>query len=226
MKAEYLLLNLLILAGPLVMSFEKQIHFVDKWRYAFPAIIIVAIPYLFWDSLVTGSHWWFNEKYVIGYRLAKLPIEEGLFFFTVPFAALFCWEVIGFYYRHDRKIYFMRRVRYALYSLQLIGLLFFARGKEYTGLMLIFLGAAAIIDRVLKTNLFVHARLFVYLAILIGFILIFNGYLTGRPVVFYGESYQLGIRVGTIPIEDFGYGLSLILLVTVFYEKFKNFTKN
>jgi hypothetical protein len=40
-------------------------------------------------------------------------------------------------------------------------------------------------------------------------------------VVLYGEAYQLGWRVGTIPIEDFGYGISLIFLVTVFYEKFK-----
>jgi lycopene cyclase domain-containing protein len=221
MKLEYLLLNVLIFTGPLVMSFEKQIHFIDKWRYAWPAIIVVAIPYLIWDSLVTGSHWWFNEKYILGWRLANLPIEEWLFFFTVPLAALFSWEVIGFYYPHDRKVQFMRRARYAIYSLQLFGLLFFARGKEYTGLMLIFLGAAAIVDRVLKTNLLLRTRIFIYLAVLSGFILIFNGYLTGRPVVLYGEAYQLGLRIGTIPIEDFGYGISLNLLATILYEKFK-----
>jgi len=224
-KIEYLLLNLLILIGPLLMSFEKQIHFVDKWRYAWPAIVIVAVPYLIWDSLVTGAHWWFNEKYTLNFRLASLPVEEWLFFITVPFASIFVWEVIAFYYQRNRKLHLMRPVRYALYSLQLFGLIFFARGKEYTGLMLIFLGAAAIVDRVLKTNLFLQTRLFVYLAVLIGFILIFNGYLTGRPVVLYGEAYQLGIRIGTIPIEDFGYGLSLILLATIFYEKFKTAAK-
>lgn len=222
MKAEYLLLNLLILAGPLVMSFEKQIHFVDKWRYAWPAIAIVAIPYIIWDALVTGTHWWFNEKYTLDFRLAHLPLEEWLFFFTAPFAALFIWEVIGFYVPPPgRRLHVMRRVRYALYSLQLFGLLFFAKGKEYTGLMLIFLGAALIIDRVLKTNLLLRPRFWIYLAVLVGFILIFNGYLTARPVVLYGEAYQLGWRIGTIPVEDFGYGISLLFLATIFYEKFK-----
>jgi lycopene cyclase domain-containing protein len=220
-KAEYLLFNLLILAGPLIMSFEKQIRFAGQWRYAWPAIVLVAIPYIIWDALVTGSHWWFNEKYTLDFRLAKLPIEEWLFFFSVPFAALFSWEVIKFHYRRDRKLHFMRRVRYGLYALQLAGLIFFANGKEYTGLMLIFLGAAFISDRVLRTNLFLRRRFFIYLAVVIGFIFIFNGYLTWRPVVLYGEAYQLGWRLGTIPIEDFGYGMSLIFLVTVFYEKFK-----
>lgn len=226
MKIEYLLLNVLILTGPLVMSFEKQIRFIDKWRYAWPAIVIAAIPYLIWDSLAAGTHWWFNEKYILGWRLASLPLEEWLFFFTVPFAALFSWEVIRFHYSHDRKVHFMRRVRYAIYSLQLFGLLFFAYGKEYTGLMLIFLGAAAIVDRILKTNLLLRSSIFIYLAVLSGFILIFNGYLTGRPVVLYGEAYQLGLRIGTIPIEDFGYGISLILLVTILYEKFKTVSKS
>ncbi len=222
MKSEYLLLNLIILAGPLLMSFERQIHFVDKWRYAGPAIIIVAIPYLIWDSLVTGTHWWFNEKYTLDFRLAGLPIEEWLFFFTVPFAALFIWEVIGLHYRHDRKLSKLKRLRYGLYSLQLFGLLFFISGKEYTGLMLIFLGGAIIADRVLKTGLLWRTKFFVYLIVLIGLMLVFNGFLTWRPVVLYGEAYQLGFRVGTIPIEDFGYGLSLVFWNTIFYEKFKS----
>jgi len=203
------------------MSFERQIHFVDKWRYAWPAMIIISIPYLIWDSLVTGAHWWFNEKYTLDFRLAGLPLEEWFFFFTVPFAALFIWEVIGFHYRHDRYMPVMRTWRYALYPLQLLGLIFFVNGKEYTGLMLIFLGAAIISDRVLKTNLLLRSKFFIYLATLIGFILIFNGYLTWRPVVLYGEAYQLGFRLGTIPVEDFGYGISLVFLNTILYEKFK-----
>jgi len=218
-KAEYLLLNLIILAGPLLMSFERQIHFVDKWRYAWPAIIMVSIPYLIWDSLVTGAHWWFNEKYTLDFRLAGLPMEEWLFFFTVPFAALFIWEVIGFYYRRDRDIAVMRPLRHALYPLQLLGLIFFAQGKEYTGLMLIFLGAAIIVDRILKTDLLLRTKFYIYLLTLIGVILVFNGYLTARPVVLYGEAYQLGWRIGTIPFEDFGYGISLVFWATILYEK-------
>ncbi|MGH7601167.1 MAG: lycopene cyclase domain-containing protein, partial [bacterium] len=163
MKFEYLLLNLLIVIGPLIMSFEKQIRFVAKWRYAFPAIFIAAVPYIIWDALVTSRHWWFNERYTLDFRLMKLPLEEWLFFVTVPFASLFVWETIAFHFS-DKNLVTMRYVRRAFYILPLLGAFAFAGGKEYTGLMLIFLGAAAILDRTLKTNLFLCRRLLADLA--------------------------------------------------------------
>ncbi len=224
MKLEYLILNLLIFSGPLVMSFEPQIHFRNRWRYAFPAIIIAAIPYLIWDALVVGSHWWFNERYTLDWRLAGLPIEEWLFFIAVPFAGLFVWEVVKFYFP-DREIAVMNRIRYFIYPLQLLGLLVFAKGNEYTGLVLIVIGSTAMLDRILKTNLLLRQQSLIFLAIALLLILIFNSYLTWRPVVLYGEAYQLGFRIGTIPMEDFGYGLSLILLATIFYEKFLAFAR-
>jgi hypothetical protein len=45
-------------------------------------------------------------------------------------------------------------------------------------------------------------------------------------VVTYGESYQIGLRIFTIPIEDFGYGISLIFLCTIVYEKLKSIKLN
>jgi lycopene cyclase domain-containing protein len=223
-KFEYLLLNLLIFGGPFGMSFEKQVRFVTKWRYAFPAIFITAVPFLIWDAMAAGSHWWFNERYTLNWRLAGLPIEEWLFFITVPFAGLFVWEVVKFYFP-DREIAVMNRIRYFIYPLQLLGLLIFAKGKEYTGLVLIVAGTVAILDRILKTNLLLRQQALIFLAIALLLILIFNSYLTWRPIVLYGEAYQLGLRIGTIPIEDFGYGLSLILLAAIFYEKFLAFAR-
>ncbi len=62
MKLEYLIQNLLILSGPLVMSFEPQIHFKDRWRYAFPAIIIAAIPFVILFIRCNCSACWFSPK--------------------------------------------------------------------------------------------------------------------------------------------------------------------
>ncbi len=220
MKVEYLLLNALIISGPLVMSFEKNIFFVSRWRLAGPAIALVAVPYLIWDALVTGRHWWFNEKYILGVRLAGLPIEEWMFFLTVPFAALFVWEVIAYHFS-DHPYAAMPYVRFIFCFAPAGGILLFITGREYTGLMLIVLGAAAMMDALFKTRVMTRTRGLIYFGAVTIFIIIFNGYLTARPVVLYGESYQLGLRVGTIPIEDFGYGYSLILAVTVVYEKLK-----
>lgn len=220
MKFEYLLFNLAVLLGPLAMSFEKQIHFVRRWRHAFAAIFIVAVPFWIWDALATGRHWRFNEKYTLGLQIAGLPLEELLFFITVPFAALFVWETINFYVA-PRPSDGLQYFGFVLCLSPLRGIFFLISGQEYTGMVFIALGAAAILDWVLHTGLFAQRNLLVYLGALAFFILLFNGYLTARPVVLYDEQYQLGWRVGTIPIEDFGYGFALILLVTLVYEKLK-----
>ncbi len=91
--------------------------------------------------------------------------------------------------------------------------------------MLIIIGSVAILDRILKTNLLLRQQLLIFLAIALLLILIFNSYLTWRPIVLYGKAYQLGLRLGTIPLEDIGNGLSLILLATIFYEKFLAFAR-
>ena len=54
-----------------------------------------------------------------------------------------------------------------------------------------------------------------------------NGILTGtgisEPVVWYNNAENMGIRIGTIPVEDIGYAFSMlftnILLVDFFKEE-------
>lgn len=49
-----------------------------------------------WDliALHTGE-WWFSARYILGLRLASLPLEEWLFFLVVPVCALLTYEVLG-----------------------------------------------------------------------------------------------------------------------------------
>lgn len=60
-----------------------------------------------------------------------------------------------------------------------------------------------------------------YIAVMFFFKQIFNGYLTWRPVVIYGREFFLGLRLGTIPLEDFLFGFSMIALTVVIWEKVK-----
>lgn len=62
---------------------------------------------------------------------------------------------------------------------------------------------------------------------LLGFILliamlIFDSYLTSLPIVMYNSKSILGIKIGSIPIEDFGYLVAVILLVPALFEYFKS----
>ncbi len=202
------------------MSFNRNLRFYRKWPFAFASIALVMVPFIIWDSLVTDSHWWFNEAYTLSLRIAGLPLGEWLFFFTVPFACLFTWESI----RHHARNRSNDKLR-LIPSLFLVavptGTIFWGIGKEYTGLVLIFLGITAFLDLVLNTNLFRQKDTYKFLAILTGLILVFNGYLTTRPVVLYDPQYQSDFRILTIPIEDFGYGFSLMLLCVIIYEKLR-----
>jgi len=219
MKAEYFLFNIVVFIGPFILGLLKPFRF-KYWTEAFVSIIIVMIPYIVWDAIVTGMHWVFNTDYILGIYFAKLPLEEWLFFITIPFACLFTWEMIV--RRVDwRYIQFIKNIRYVLYIFPVVGILLFIRGHEYTGLVMIFLSLALFVDGLMKTNLILQNRFYLYLFFIILFTLIFNGYLTWRPVVLYGESFQLDFRVFTIPIEDFGYGLSLLYLNTILFEKLK-----
>jgi lycopene cyclase domain-containing protein len=181
------------------------------WNHLKPmliAIAIPAIPFLLWDALVTGTHWHFNPEYVSGIKIINLPIEEILFFITVPFACLFTWEMI--IRRVKEKQINLQWLRLLLYLALPAGIYFFSIGKQYTGLTLSFIFLANIVDQFLKTNLLFDRRFYFYLLLIVIFTLIFNGYLTWRPVVTYGVEYQLDFRIITIPVEDFFYGISLL----------------
>lgn len=51
---------------------------------------------------------------------------------------------------------------------------------------------------------------------------IINGILTGLPVVLYNNVENMGIRIGTIPIEDHFYLAALLLMNIGIFEYFKS----
>jgi lycopene cyclase domain-containing protein len=94
--------------------------------------------------------------------------------------------------------------------------------KEYTILALLSVGVTVVMDRMLRTRLLGRAPFWVFMSVMFGFMLIVNGYLTWRPIVLYGEGFHLGIRLFTIPVEDFLYGFSLVGMSVILWEFFRN----
>jgi lycopene cyclase domain-containing protein len=205
-----------VISGPSFFGSLKCCYIWNHWKQILIAIVIPAIPFLLWDALVTGSHWHFNPEYVSGIKIINLPIEEILFFITVPFACLFTWEMI--IRRAKEKQIDMQWLRLLLYLALPAGVYFFSIGKQYTGLTLSFIFLANLVDQFLKTNLLFDKRFYFYILLIFIFTLIFNGYLTWRPVVTYGVDYQLDFRIITIPVEDFFYGISLLWMNTSLYK--------
>jgi lycopene cyclase domain-containing protein len=221
MNIEYLLLNLIIISGPLALSFDKRVRFYRYWFALFPSIFIVILLFIIWDSLVTDRHWFFNTAFTLPIRLLNLPIGEWLFFITVPYACIFTWEVLAAYFSNS-KFSFSKYHQIGLSVIIILsGIALLLTKKEYTAIVLIVLGFVFLMDILLKTNIFQQSRTYYFSSLLIIMMIVFNGYLTARPVVLYNKQYQLDFRILTIPIEDFFYGFALIFSVIILYEKFK-----
>jgi lycopene cyclase domain-containing protein len=219
----YLFILAASLAGPLVLSFDKKVAFYKKWKYLFPAMLLPAIFYIAWDIFFTAKGVWsFNNEYITGIKLANLPIEEVLFFFVVPYCCLFIYECIGAYFPGLKiKAFGNAVLKLLALILFVIGIIFY--NSYYTASTFIFT-ALFITSIYLFPNYFktFNATIFLvaYIIIVIPFLLV-NGFLTALPVVLYNNAENLGIRIYTIPVEDIFYGMLLILMNVVLYEKLK-----
>ena len=92
---------------------------------------------------------------------------------------------------------------------------------EYTVLALASVAAVTAADRFLNVRLLVRKDFWIFTAVMSGFMLLTNGYLTSRPVVLYREAFFMNLRLGTIPVEDFFFGFSMVSLTIILWEYFK-----
>jgi lycopene cyclase domain-containing protein len=220
----YFLILAAALAAPLSFSFDKKIALYKNWKYLFPAILLPNIFYIVWDIYFTVKGIWsFNENYIIGIKLFNLPIEEILFFFVIPYCCLFIYECIRYYFPNLKNKKVADTILKVIAILLLItGIIFYKRLYTSTTFLLTAIFIACIY---LFKNWFKHfdaiSFLVAYIIILLPFFAV-NGLLTAIPVVLYDNTENLGIRIGTIPIEDIFYGMLLILMNISIYEKLKN----
>jgi carotenoid phi-ring synthase / carotenoid chi-ring synthase len=215
-RAEYLIFDLVVGLPPLVLATLRRARFREHIGAALRACVLGALPFVAWDVLVTGRHWWFDPRYTLGAGLLGLPVEELLFFIAVPFACLFTWERV-FDGATERPIAASRGPHIASVAMLMPAALMALLGLEYTALALASWAGVAILDHALGTNLLRSRRYGSFLGLVCLLTIVFNGYLTARPVVHYDPAYQLGVRVLTIPIEDFLFGFSLVTTVVVLH---------
>ena len=214
----YLLIMLFSLAGPLALSFDGRVNFYKKWKFALQAGIIVAIPFVVWDSLFTKhSFWGFNSERILGVKFFDLPIEEISFFIVIPFCCVFIAELLSFFnYQLPGKFWDKLSLLIGI-GLFCIGIRFF---DQWYTLLSFGLGGLSIIVLFFMKAINWNRFWLLYLIHLIPFLVV-NGFLTYYPVVWYNNAENLGIRIGTIPIEDTSYSLIALLWNVYLYELFK-----
>ena len=220
----YLILNIASISIPLIYSFEKKMRFIRWWKEVFLSITITAILFLIWDIIFTKNGvWGFNPTYLSGINIINLPIEEWLFFFCIPYASIFIHYAFQYFFPQKKLSNASTKIITILLVFILISILIFNTDKAYTFynyLLLIIILSYSLITKNEQLSIFYIT----FLIILIPFLVV-NGILTGsfieEQVVWYNNAENLGIRIGTIPIEDIGYAFSMLFMSIILIEKFK-----
>ena len=225
MQYLYLWLNIFSILGPLALSFDRRVTFYKNWKPLFLAIAAMMLVFIPWDvAFEVNGIWCFNDDYLCGIKIFHLPIEEWLFFITVPYACVFIYECVNYYL----KDYLSKVTKPILWGLAIlliiVACLYYDRAYTFynflgTGLLLVFVLAA------IKPK-YISKFFMSYLIALVPFLLV-NGILTGSaiesPIVWYNSNQIMNVRLFTIPIEDSVYCLFMLLLTCVFYERLKLF---
>jgi lycopene cyclase domain-containing protein len=216
----YLTIDFLTIIFPLLFSFYSKANFSRKWKYLWPAILIPAVIFIFWDETFTKiGVWGFNPKYISGIYLFHLPIEEILFFISVPYACVFTYEAVNYFsgknYLENYQTYISILLIFFLLALGI-----FNSNKWYPFVTFILTSLFILILTIRKAP-FLGQFYFSFLFILIPFFIV-NGILTGtgleEPVVWYNNAENLNLRMGTIPFEDTFYGMLLLLMNVSIFE--------
>ena len=213
-KYLYLTINFLCFIVPFLFSFYPKANFSKKWKFVLPGILITAIIFIIWDELFTQMGiWGFNERYVSGIYVFNLPLEELLFFFCIPYACLFTYFALTYLVEKDWLFPHQELISSVIIIGSLIlGCYFMSRW--YTGVTMILLGGFMAYQMLKLKPRYMGRFYFMFLVILIPFFIV-NGILTGsfidEPVVWYNDEENMGIRIGTIPVEDTFYAMLMLL---------------
>lgn len=221
----YLLLNTFTLLGPLILSFDKKVAFYKKWKSLLPAIFFMSSFFIVWDIWFTDQGvWGFNPDYLSGIYIANLPIEEWLFFITVPYACVFIYECVKAYFTQISFSSIASSIIMFI-SGSLIVLGAFSLSQLYTSFTFITCGIYLIINLFILKPKYLDTFLVSYGIAVFPFLLV-NGILTGtgieNQVVWYNSAEIFNIRIGTIPVEDTVYNLLMLLMTINIFEYFNH----
>ncbi|HEY9488853.1 MAG TPA: lycopene cyclase domain-containing protein [Chryseosolibacter sp.] len=227
-KFLYLSINILSFIVPFLFSFYPKANFSKKWKFVLPAIILTAVVFLIWDVIFTElGVWGFNSRYTLGIDLLGLPVEEILFFFCIPYACLFTYFALNYLIEKDHLFPHQELISSVLIIVLLV-LGGYYLHQLYTGVTFILAGLfLAFLVLKLRTR-FMGRFYFAFAVLLIPFFLV-NGILTGsfleEPVVWYNDAENLGIRIGTVPVEDIIYAMLMLLVSITIAEKLEEFAR-
>ncbi len=217
----YFIIHLIVILPVFMLSFEKKVHFISNYKHLFKGTLIVGGGFIVWDSLKTFTNvWTFNENYIVDIFIGNLPLEEYMFFVTVPIACVFIHQCILSYNLFKTGQNDDLLINSLISILLFFGVFFWT--LLYTSTVCL-ITASVLCFHYVYGDVNVRIKTYhTYLFSLVPFVLI-NGILTGgftnAPIISYNEGEFLKIRLVSIPMEDAIYLFPLLLGHISFYEQ-------
>ncbi|HSO85854.1 MAG TPA: lycopene cyclase domain-containing protein [Draconibacterium sp.] len=212
------LLILFVMAGvTMFFIIKKTIVFFMELKYMLPAIIFSGAIFIllnirFLESGIIN----YNLNYLVGKNFFSLPIEEWLFLLIMSLFSFSVYILVAVKFDNfEKPALFMAISIILLLGFGLIA--WFSRQKVVPFfnffLLTIYFGYTIFRNR-FKQH---FAKFYIsYIIVVIPFFLI-KGILNTLPIVFYNTEHTLGIRLISVPVEEFGYLFLLMLInITIF----------
>lgn len=153
--------------------------------------------------------------------MGTLPIEEILFFICIPYACVFTYEAFNYLIKQDVLATYQKLISIVLILAGLV-IGFLNLERWYTATTFISLSTFLIMLQFVWKVPYLGRFYLAYTVVLIPFFIV-NGILTGswieEPIVWYNNEMNMGIRIGTIPVEDIFYGMLLIAMNVSIFER-------
>ena len=216
--------HLLSFVPVLLISFYQSFQSRDfgYFRQWSLPILAASLVFVSWDMAFTRMGiWGFNQEFTGAMRIGGLPVEEWVWFPVIGFCSLYIHYLLR-PLALNLRIWGTFRWGWLLFNLLAIGLFY---GRLYTAfaawsvLLVSWLGQRD--GRGEESVRFMRS----FAVILIPMVLfdgLLTGLFTGKAVVIYNPAEFSGIRLVSIPMEDFMFGYSFLQLATLLKHRINN----
>ena len=204
---------------PFIFSFHQKIKFYKFFKQIAASLSLIGFFFIIWDIYFTKiGVWGFDKKHHSSIMLSNLPLEEVLFFFIIPFVCVFTYFVLS-----EKKVLNLNInttfLKLICILLIVLAVLFFKNAYTISVLILTILILLYIIYyRPDWIGYFFSMYLIIHLFPFLLVNGVLTGYITDLPPVWYDSNNIIGVRLGTIPVEDFLYSFILLFLNTSLFE--------
>lgn len=225
-KFLYLFLDIFSFIIPFAYSFErKKLHFIRYWKPYFLSIFFVGIVFILWDIYFTKKGvWGFNDRYLIGINFFELPLEEWLFFLLIPYSSNFIHYALLYFFPKPKL---SKKVsQFVAITLFLVSTIIAIRFSDKTYTLWSFGSFSFLMFAQIIFKFKCFQRYFLSFTVIYIPFFVINSWLTGgftpEPVVWYNNSENLGMRLGTIPLEDSFYCFTMLYSSLLLFEFLKS----